>query len=380
MFNDLISEIRKLYNGAASIPLHSPVFSKEDKNSVLAAIESGFVSSVGKEVNLFEEELAQFTNCKKAVAVMNGTAALHLGLVISDVKPGDLVITQALTFIATANAIKYTGADPVFLDSDLDTLGLSPTALSNFLETSAEKKNGKAFHKASGKRISACVPMHVFGNPVRIDEIISICNDWGIEVIEDAAEALGSYVDNRHAGTIARVGILSFNGNKVITTGGGGALLFNDEKLAAKAKHLSTTAKVPHSWAFFHDEIGYNYRMPNLNAALGCSQLRQLPEFLKSKKTVAEHYRKFFSTYSEFEFFEERAGTISNHWLNAVLLKDRRMRDDFLKMATDFGVGCRPVWELMADLDIYRNCLRDDLKNARELADRLVNLPSGVPV
>jgi perosamine synthetase len=381
MFNSrLVQKIREMYKGAAHITLHAPTLTEIDKKSVADVIDSGFVSSVGKEVTLFEEELAKFTGSKKAVAVSNGTAALHLALMLSGVKRDELVITQALTFIATANAISYLGAEPVFLDSDMDTLGLSPDSLYQFLVNHAVSKNGQTYLKMTGKRIAACVPMHVFGHPVRIDEIMSICREWGIAVIEDAAEALGSYIDVRHAGTIAPIGVLSFNGNKIITTGGGGALLFNDEVLAQKAKHLSTTAKKPHPWLFYHDEIGYNYRMPNLNAALGCSQLKQLPEFIRIKRDISAEYERFFEKESQYKFISARNNTTPNFWLNAILVNDKTTRDQFLKEMNELGIGSRPVWELLSDLEIYSHCIKDDLKNARFLADRLVNLPSGVPL
>lgn len=379
MFNQLIRTIREIYQGAGNIPLHAPVLNELDKSSVLKAIDSGFVSSVGKEVNEFEDKLAAYTGAKKAVAVMNGTAALHLGLILSDVRAGDLVITQALTFIATANAISYIGAKPVFIDSEFETLGLSPEALERFLNQHSEIINGQSFHIGSGKRISACVPMHVFGHPVRIREILSICNSRGIAVVEDAAEALGSKLDGQHLGTFAPVGVLSFNGNKIITTGGGGALLFNDAKLAARAKHLSTTAKIPHPWAFIHDEIGFNYRMPNLNAALGISQLERLNEFLKIKKVIAETYAERLSNHPEIIFFYGRKQSEPNFWLNTILVKDLATRDEFIKLSNEAGIACRPAWELLSDLNIFSDCLRDDLKVACELQHRIVNLPSGVP-
>lgn len=379
MFDKVIECIRSIY-GKGDIPLHAPVLNEEDKKGVIEAIECGFVSSVGPHVTKFEEDLARFTGAKKAVAVMNGTAALHLAMIVSGVKKDDLVITQGLTFIATANAIQYIGATPVFLDSDPETLGLSHVALKNFLEKEAVKKEGHAFHKSTGKKISACVPMHVFGHPVRLEEIMSICSDWGIAVIEDAAEALGSWIGNKHAGTIAPIGVLSFNGNKIITTGGGGALLFRDETLAAKAKHLSTTAKVPHKWEFHHDAIGFNYRLPNLNAALGCAQLRRLPEFLKVKKEIAEKYETFFANYPEVKFITARKGTTPNWWLNAILVSDRKRRDEWLTNLNKAGLMSRPVWELMTDLDIYKDCPHDNLEVARSIADRLINIPSGVPV
>lgn len=379
MFESLIKEIQEIYKGSEAIILHAPVLGEADKQSMINVIESGFVSSVGKEVTLFEEKIAKYTGSAKAVAVVNGTAALHLGLLLSDVKRGDLVITQALTFIATANAISYIGAEPIFLDSDFDTMGLSPKALEDFLNLHATKKDNQAFHKATGKRISACVPMHVFGHPVRIKEILTICKSWGINVVEDAAESLGSKLDGQHTGTFAPIGILSFNGNKIITTGGGGALLFQDEKLAARAKHLSTTAKIPHPWAFYHDEVGFNYRMPNLNAALGCSQMERLDSFLSTKKAIAQKYAEALKDDKSLTFVEARKGTDPNYWLNAVLVPNLEIRDQLLKKTNELGIGCRPVWELMCDLKIFSGCIKDDLKVARQLQERIVNLPSGVP-
>lgn len=379
MFDKIIDFIRSIY-GKGDIPLHAPVLNDEDRKGVLEAIDCGFVSSVGPHVTKFEEDLAKFTGAKKAVAVMNGTAALHLAMIVSGVQRDDLVITQGLTFIATANAIQYIGATPVFIDSDSDTLGLSHVALKHFLEKEAVKKDGYTFHKSTGKKISACVPMHVFGHPVRIEEIMSICAEWGIAVIEDAAEALGSWVGKKHVGTIAPIGVLSFNGNKIITTGGGGALLFQDESLATIAKHLSTTAKVPHKWEFHHDAVGFNYRLPNLNAALGCAQLKRLPNFLKVKKEIAEKYEAFFANFPEVKFVSARKGTTPNWWLNAVLVSDRKTRDEWLTKLNEAGLMSRPVWELMTDLDIYKDCPHDKLEVARSIADRLINIPSGVPV
>lgn len=379
MFEKIISAIRSIY-GEGQVPLHAPVLDDEDRKGVLEAIDSGFVSSVGPHVTKFEEELCKFTGATKAVAVMNGTAALHLALVVSGVKRDEYVITQGLTFIATANAISYIGATPVFIDSDEETLGMSPKALSSFLNTHAVRKDGECFHKETGKRFAACVPMHVFGHPVRLKEILEICRDWGIPVIEDAAESLGSMIGDQHCGTIAPIGVLSFNGNKIITTGGGGALLFRDEALALRAKHLSTTAKVPHKWEFFHDEVGYNYRLPNLNAALGCAQLKRLPEFLKTKRAIARKYETLFADLPELKFISEREGTTSNYWLNAVLVSDRTARNEWLEKLNAAGLMSRPVWELMTDLPMYRHCPQDSLKVARSLADRIVNIPSGVPV
>ncbi len=379
MFEKIIEGVRSIY-GKGDIPLHAPVLNDEDRKGVLEAIDCGFVSSVGPHVTKFEEELCKFTGATKAVAVMNGTAALHLALIVSGVKRDDYVLTQGLTFIATANAISYIGAVPAFIDSDEDTLGLSPKALSAFLKLNAVKKDGHAFHKVDGKKISACVPMHVFGHPVRLEEILAVCEEWGIAVIEDAAESLGSKIGDRHTGTIAPIGVLSFNGNKIITTGGGGAILFRDERLAARAKHLSTTAKVPHKWEFFHDETGFNYRMPNLNAALGCAQLKRLKQYVETKRGIAAVYSKLFQGVDGVTFVSERPGTTSNYWLNAVLVKDKTARDEWLEKLNAAGLMSRPVWELMTELPMYRNCPHDSLTVARSLADRIVNLPSGVPV
>jgi perosamine synthetase len=379
MFDKLIAHIRGIY-GEGTIPLHAPVLGAEDRAGVMEAFDCGFVSSVGPHVTKFEEDLARFTGATKAVAVVNGTAGLHLAMVIAGVKTNDLVITQALTFVATANAISYTGAKPVFLDSDKDTMGLSPVALESFLKAHAEKRDGKAFEGKSGKRFAACVPMHVFGHPVRMNEIVSVCEEWGIPVIEDAAEALGSTYEGKACGTLADIGVLSFNGNKIVTTGGGGALLFRDEATALKAKHLSTTSKVPHAWEFHHDEVGYNYRLPNLNAALGCAQMKRLPDFLTLKRTIAQSYRDFFESNAEIKFVDELKNTTSNWWLIAVLLSDRSARDQFLKELNAAGIMSRPAWNLMTDLPMYADCMNDGALNARWLVDRLVNLPSGVPV
>lgn len=379
MFEKLIALIGEIY-GNGEVPLHAPVLDQSDREGVLEAIDSGFVSTVGLHVKKFEEDLAVYTGAKEVVAVVNGTAALHLGLIAAGVKRDDLVISQALTFVATANAIKYIGADPVFIDSDRDTLGLSPSSLSAFLESEAKMINGKAVHMKTGRTISACVPMHVFGHLVRIEEILEICNRWNIFVVEDAAEALGTWQGKQHAGTFASIGTLSFNGNKVITTGGGGALLFQDRELASHVRHLSTTAKRAHRWEFFHDDIGFNYRLPNLNAALGCAQLKRLPSFLQVKLEIASKYKIFFDAYqSEVEFLAARQGVSPNWWLNAVLLPTREVRDQWLEGLNKNKIMARPIWELMCNLPMFVDCPRDSLSNARDIASRLINLPSGVP-
>lgn len=377
--NRTISFVKELYNTNEFIPLHAPVFKGNEKKYLEECIDSTFVSSVGKFVDLFEEKIAQFTGAKRAVVTVNGTSALHIALKLASVNEGDEVITQALTFIATANAISYAGATPVFIDVDFDTMGLSPEKLNSFLKKNVElKADGFAYNNTTGNKISACVPMHTFGHPVRIEEIAQICKKYNIELIEDAAESIGSYVGNNHTGLFGKAGILSFNGNKVMTTGGGGMIITNDENFAERAKHITTTAKVPHRWAFVHDEIGYNYRMPNINAALGCAQLENLPEFLNNKRETAQKYIDFFKDYDNIEFVKEREGTRANYWLNAVLLKDKFSRDKFLETTNDSGVMTRPIWTLMNKLNMFKQCQTDELKNSLELEERIVNIPSGV--
>jgi perosamine synthetase len=330
---------------------------------------------------MFEEKIAEYTGAKYAVAAVNGTAALHIALLLSGVKRNDEVITQSLTFVATANAISYTGASPVFVDVDKDTFGLSPQKLSEWLELNVEVKNiggvKKAVNKDTGKVVSACVPMHTFGHPCRIDEIIEICDKYNIAVIEDAAESLGSYYKNKHTGTFGKFGTLSFNGNKTITTGGGGMILTDDIHLAKIAKHITTTAKVPHKWEFVHDMRGFNYRLTNIAAALGVAQIEQLPGFIESKRKLAKDYSLFFDNL-DINFINEPENARSNYWLNAVLLKDREERDEFLEFTNDNGVMTRPVWELMNRLSIYKDCQTGDLTNSEWLADRIVNIPSSV--
>lgn len=404
MTQDIISFIRQTFNTPeAFIPLHEPKFTGNEKKYLNECIDSTFVSSVGKFVDRFEEMVTEFTGTNKAVVCVNGTNALHLALLLSHVKPGEEVITQPLTFIATANAISYCGAKPVFVDVDRDTLGMSPRKLEEWLEENVEMKEDEAktksensqpqpesqpqsFNKSTGRRIAACVPMHTFGHPCRIDEIVEICNRYNIKVVEDAAESLGSYYKNQHTGTFANIGVLSFNGNKTITTGGGGMLLFKNEELAEHAKHLTTQAKMPHKWEFRHDHIGYNYRMPNINAALGCAQMEQLPIFLEGKRNLAKKYASFFSTSKSplggfrgsLTFISEPPHSASNYWLNAILLNNKEERDQFLEETNNAGVMTRPVWELMNRLPMFQNAQYGDISNAEWLADRLVNIPSSV--
>lgn len=372
-----VNFVRGLY-GDGFVPLHHATFAGNEKKYLEECIDTTYVSSVGEFVNRFERDVADWTGAKRAVVCVSGTNALHMALMLAGVERGDEVITQPLTFVATANAIAYCGAVPVFVDVDRDTMGLSPKALSLWLASNAEVCGGVCRNKNTGRKISACVPMHTFGHPVRLDELVELCARWRIELVEDAAESLGSYYKGRHTGTFGRVGVLSFNGNKTITTGGGGMLLFADEELAARAKHLTTQAKLPHRWAFVHDEVGYNYRMPNINAALGCAQMEQLPRFLESKRETAVAYQNFFSSIPEVQFMSEPEGTRSNYWLCAVLMRDRAARDAFLEATNDAGVMTRPVWELMNRMPMFAGAQCGVLENAEFLADRIVNIPSSV--
>ncbi|MBO7607679.1 MAG: LegC family aminotransferase [Paludibacteraceae bacterium] len=370
--------IRDLYGGGDFIPLSVPVFAGNEKKYLNECIDSTFVSSVGKFVDRFEDDIAKFTGCKRAVVCVSGTNALHMSLMVAGVERDDEVLTQALTFIATCNALSYIGAMPVFIDVDRDTMGLSPTAVRNWLEKNAEIKDGQCFNRNSGRRVKACVPMHTFGHPVHLDELVEVCDEYHIELVEDAAESIGSLYKGKHTGTFGRVGALSFNGNKTITTGGGGMMLFNDEELGKFAKHITTQAKVPHRWEFRHDHIGYNYRMPNINAALGCAQLENIDKYVESKRQTAAAYKEFFKNVPDVEFFSEPADCRSNYWLNAILLKDRDRQQEFLQFSNDNGIMTRPIWELMNRLPMFEKCENDGLENTLYFADRVVNIPSSV--
>ncbi|RMF12232.1 MAG: LegC family aminotransferase [Alphaproteobacteria bacterium] len=376
MYDDIIQFIRKLYGETGEVFLHEPVFRGAEKDYLIRTIDSTFVSSVGEYVTRFGEEFAQFVGAKHAVPVTNGTAALHVACLAAGVKPGDEVITQPLTFVATCNAISYCGAKPVFVDVERDTLGLSPTALQSFLETQTRQENGVCVNRRTGKVIRAVVPMHVFGHPVRIREIADICTEHHIVLVEDAAEALGSFVDGRHVGTFGMVSAFSFNGNKIITTGGGGMVVTDDDNVADWVRHITTTAKLPHAWNYAHDSIAFNYRMPNLNAALGCAQLEQLPRFLASHRATAAAYRDFFANRNDATFVDEPSGCKSNFWLNAIMLGNRTERDAFLEATHGNAVMTRPIWNLMNRLPMYAGCQNDGLKVAQWLEDRVVNLPS----
>lgn len=372
----IIAFIRDAFQTSDFIPLHAPYFGGNEKKYLIETIDSTFVSSVGPFVNKFEEKIAEYTGAKHAVACVNGTNALHIALLVCGVQSEDEVISQALTFVATANAISYIGAKPVFIDVDRDSMGLSAEALSQFLKNNAEiKQDGFCYNKGTGRKIAACVPMHTFGLPTKVDEISEICKNWNIALIEDAAESLGSYFKGKHTGTFGKLGVFSFNGNKTITCGGGGAIITDDEELAKKIKHLTTQAKIPHAWKFRHDDIGYNYRMPNLNAAVACAQLEQLPEILENKRNLAEQYKLYFAD-TEIEFVVEPKNSIANYWLNAIILNTEDERDAFLTKTNENGIMTRPIWDLMSTLPMFENCQNDGLENSQWLEKRVVNIPS----
>ena len=368
--------VHDLYANRDFVPLSVPLFAGNEKKYLEECIDTTFVSSVGPFVDRFEKEIAAYTGAARAVVCVSGTNALHMSLLLSGVERDDEVLTQALTFIATCNAISYIGAHPVFLDVDRETLGLSPSAVRAWLENNAQLREDGCYNRRTGRRVKACVPMHTFGHPVRIKELVTICEKWHIQVVEDAAESIGSLYEGQHTGTFAPIGALSFNGNKTITTGGGGMLLFQDAAVGEHAKHLTTQAKIPHRWEFRHDEVGYNYRMPNINAALGCAQLENLDRYIESKRGIAAAYARFFQDMPGVQFFTEPKGCRSNYWLNAIILEDRAARDEFLEFSNDHGVMTRPVWELMNRLPMFEHCENDGLANSIWLADRIVNIPS----
>lgn len=378
MYSQVTDFVHQLFGTEETVSLHAPLFIGNEKKYLNECIDTTFVSSVGKFVDRFEEEMAAYTGAKKAVVCVSGTNALHMAMMLVGVERDDEVLTQALTFIATCNAISYIGAHPVFIDVDMETLGLSPKAVKAWLGKNAELKNGVCYNKKTGRRVKACIPMHTFGHPVKIDELVQICDEWHLELVEDAAESIGSLYKGQHTGTFGKVGAISFNGNKTITTGGGGMLLFQDEELGKLAKHLTTQAKVPHRWAFVHDHIGYNYRMPNINAALGCAQLENLDRYVENKRETARIYADFFKNIPDITFFTEPENCRSNYWLNVVMLKDKAAQQEFLEYTNDHGVMTRPVWELMNRLEMFKQCETDGLKNTEWLADRIVNIPSSV--
>ena len=378
MFSDITTFIHQLFGTDDLIPLHAPLFIGNEKKYLEECIDTTFVSSVGKFVDRFEEMVATYTGSRKTVVCVSGTNALHMAMMLVDVERNDEVLTQALTFIATCNAISYIGAHPVFLDVDKNTLGLSPKAVKAWLIKNAEIRNGECFNKNTGRRVKCCVPMYTFGHPMKIDELVEICNEYHLELVEDAAESIGSFYKGQHTGTFGKIGVISFNGNKTITTGGGGILLFQDEELGKLAKHLTAQAKVPHQWEFVHDQIGYNYRMPNINATLGCAQMENLECYVENKREIAKKYQEFFDHIPEIVFFTEPTDCRSNYWLNVILLRDRKAQQTFLEYSNDHGVMTRPVWELMNRLEMFGGCETDGLENTIWLADRIVNIPSSV--
>ncbi|MGG1312921.1 LegC family aminotransferase [Cohnella laeviribosi] len=377
-----IAEIVKQVTGNSghTLPLHEPEFSGNEWAYVKECLDTGWVSSVGRFVERLENDLAAYTGSGYAVAVVNGTAALHIALLLSGVEPGEEVLIPSLTFVATANAVSYCQAVPHFVDVDRLTLGLDPIRLHDYLHEIGERRADKGlYNRKTGRRIRAVVPMHTFGHPVDMDALLDVCQQYGLEVVEDAAESLGSKYKGRHTGTFGRFGALSFNGNKVVTTGGGGAILTQDKKLAEMAKHLTTTAKLPHPWVYKHDRIGYNYRMPNINAALGCAQLEKLPEFLARKRKLAEKYREGFKAVSGISFFSEPEHAESNYWLNAIILNepDMQLRDEILQETNKHGFLTRPIWTPLHLLPMYADCPRMELTVTMELEGKVINLPSG---
>lgn len=376
-FNTVVSFIRDQYKTESFIPLHVPHFGGNEKIYLLDTIDSTFVSSVGAYVDQFESIIESITQTHKAVAVVNGTSGIQVALRLVGVKAGDEVLTQALTFVATANAIAYNGAFPVFIDVDLDTMGLSPKAIALFLEEFGDLREDGCYNKKTGNKISACVPMHTFGFPVHLDELITVCNTWEIPVVEDAAESLGSKYKGKPTGSLGKVGVFSFNGNKIVTCGGGGAIVTNDIAMGEKGKYLTTTAKIPHPYEYVHDEMGYNFRMPNLNAALACAQLEQLEGFLENKRRLAKEYESFFST-NGIKFRIETPETKANYWLMCLELENKVERDLFLETTNANGVMTRPIWQLMYRLPMYQHCQRDEQINAQFLEERIVNIPSSV--
>ena len=376
-FSESINFIINNFENREVIPLHEPKFNGNEKQYLLDCIDSTYVSSVGAYVDRFELMMSTKSQTSKAIAVVNGTAGIQVALKLSGVSNGDEVITQALTFIATANAISYLGASPIFLDVDIDTMGLSPNAVSEFLENHGELRNGVCFNKKTNNKIAACLPMHTFGFPVHLEGLLEICDRWNIPIVEDAAESLGSEYNGKSTGSFGKFGVFSFNGNKIVTCGGGGAIVTNDTQLGIKAKHITTTAKVSHPYEYFHDEIGYNFRMPNLNAALACAQMEQLDSFLENKRKLAFEYKSFFDS-SGIHFRTELPNTKANYWLMCLELENRRERDSFLKETNDKKVMTRPIWQLLFKLPMYEGCQRDSQRNANYLEDRIVNIPSSV--
>jgi aminotransferase in exopolysaccharide biosynthesis len=376
MIQQLIQFVQDTYQTQEFIPLHVPTFQGNEKAYVVDTIDSTFVSSVGKYVDQFEQKIEGFTGCKKAVATVNGTAALHTALYMAGVRAGDLVITQALTFVATCNALFHMGAEPIFVDVSKISFGLCPKATAIYLEQNAKlNKDGNCVHKQTGQTIRAIIPMHTFGHPVELDELDIVCKQWNLVLVEDAAESLGSFYKGRHTGTIGQFGALSFNGNKIITTGGGGMVLCDSTEVGQHTRHVTTTAKVPHPYEFYHDEPGFNYRLPNINAALGCAQMEGLASVLANKRSLARQYQDFFEG-SEYQFIVEPDYAKSNYWLNAIICPDVARRNKLLKQTNEHKVMTRPIWQLMHRLPMFKDAMCGDLSTSEWLEGHLVNLPS----
>ena len=376
--NEIKQKIEIVIKEANFTPLHVPIFSGNETKYVVNCINSNFVSSVGEYSNKFEKALSNFTGAKYAVLTVNGTAALHISLILVGVKERDEVLMPTMTFIATANAVSYIGAIPNFVDVDEKTLGIDANKLDDYLSDICIIKDGECYNKLTNRRIKAIVPMHTFGHPVDMDALNEVAKKYGIDVVEDAAESLGSFYKDKHTGNHSKVAAISFNGNKIITTGGGGCILTNDEWLAKKAKHITTTAKVPHAWEYEHNMIGYNYRMPALNAALGLAQLEKLPLFIEQKRNLVKKYQEVFKDIEEIEFFVEPEYAKSNYWLNAIILKEnnKTLRDEILKETNESGIMTRPVWKLMHHLEMFKNCPKMDLSVSESLENRIINIPS----
>ena len=376
--SDRVVEALQEVVGVEPVQLHTPMFNGNESRYLQECVESTFVSSVGQFVDRFEIDLASFTGSKFAIAVVNGTSALHVALNLAGVGVNDEVLLPALTFVATANAITYCGAIPHFVDSESTSLGIDADHLREYLGTRTEQLSGQCVNRSTQRVIRAIVPMHTFGHPSDIEALLAVASDFNLVLVEDAAESLGSFYQGQHTGTFGLLGTLSFNGNKTITTGGGGAILTNDDVLARRAKHLTTTAKVPHAWEFVHDEIGYNYRMPNINASLGCAQLEKLPDMLLRKRNLFERYEKAFRPIPGIDLLKEPVGCESNYWLQTLILEPNQahLRDDILELTNSAGIMTRPAWTLMADLKPYANCPTMDLTTARDLVQRIINIPS----
>tara|TARA_B100000795_G_scaffold149849_1_gene112227 strand:- start:6208 stop:7356 length:1149 start_codon:yes stop_codon:yes gene_type:complete len=376
MIEKLINFIRQIYGTSSFIPLHAPILDETDKEYLIKTIESGFVSTAGEYVSEFEDQIKNYLSCNYAISTNSGTSALHISLLLLGASRNTEIITQSLTFVATCNAIRYCNADPVFIDIDKDTLGLSPNSLLKFLESSCEVRDDqKCWNKISNKEIVACVPMHTYGFPVEMDKLNEVCANYNLPIIEDAAESFGSLYRNKSTGTLGKIGTLSFNGNKIITSGAGGMIITNDKNLAKRAKHLTTTAKIDHPWEFIHDEVGYNYRMPNINAALGISQIKKLPKILKNKRKIAIEYKNWGKD-NNIKFIDESKASSANFWLNTMIAKDLNERDEILKQTNNLGIMTRPAWKPMHKLDMFRDSHKTQLINTDWAYDRIINLPS----